>query len=519
MAKTRIRPAWQTEILFSLLCVLTYTLLQGYIVGLEDQLDYLPYSLYLSQPDLYSQDLFIQTLASQPVHERTVSAGLVSLFAPHLEAAMLGLHLLTACALAWGLLRVAQQYLGVNWRAYLTVLFTFTALQYVYWDATELLYNNWQGDTVAMTCGVWALWLADRRQYLRAAGLLALGTLFHPLVGLLWAIWLGLALLVTHRQYPWRSVMAAGIFYFLLAGWYIALLLYSKQTGAPPDPDHFARYYVFRAPHHFMPDSFSRKGWILLAMFIPLGIWRLRGMPRALILCFMVIACLYALCVGLLRHPAIVPLQWYRLSPVVEFLGAIAAASLLPAALPLKVSRILRHKGIWTGTGLLLMVLLAWWPAHTPRPYHYHPGNLATHPEVVLGRVMRQKLPAEALVLHPLRFGGHKYFGGCSSYLEYKSIPRTQAAFRTWYERLSRIYGKEALNHPDFWEQADSLYPARIPALQDSLPTWGITHVIMPAGQALSLPKVWETPHYVLYTVPSVIKKGEPVLPSSWFSE
>lgn len=460
-----------------------YTAVQGYVLGLEEQLDYLPYSLYLTDTRLYAGDLFIQTLSQQVVHERTLGGQLLAIWAPHLEAGTLALHMLTGWLLAWGVLRVALQVVGASWRAYAATLLTFTALQTVYWDATELLNNNWQGDAVAMACGFWALDSLLRQRPLHVVALLlVVGTWLHPLVGLLWAVWLATAILSLRPRPCWRQMLLASIVYALLAGSYLGLLWWSKQGAAVPG--HFAHYYQFRAGHHFMPDQFSRKGWVVMAMAVVLGWVWLRGIPQRMVQLFVLGSVVYGSLVAMLQSSGVAQFQVYRLSPVVECLGLLALASRVPQQWLPRVAG-------WAPTLAIIALVglggfLAIWPRYTTYPYHYHAANLAANPQVQLGHTLARVLPPGAVVLHPLRWDGHKYFGRASSYLEYKSIPRTQAGFAIWHKRLRQVYGP-ATGQPHFWQQADSLYPLRVAAVLDSLPHWGITHVLMPA-QTIPLP-------------------------------
>lgn len=496
-------------LLFALGLVLLHLLLYGWLVGLEDQLDYGPYSLWLADHSLYPNDLFIQRLAAQPLNERTFSAGLVALWGPWQEAGALLLWLATGVGMVLALLALGRRLGGPVWLPYVLAAAVLLPLEAVYWDSTTLLGNNWQGDIAAHCLLLWAIVLALKHQLTGATFLLVVATLFHPLVGLLGMGWLWLSYLLTPgEEVGWgkrgKTLLRSALLYAAGAGWYVvALVLNKNNTGGLTDAEYYRLYYELRAAHHVLASTFGLRGWLLLALLVPVALWQLQGLLRRLVLVWVGLAVLYGVAVEGLHLIPVAQLQWYRLSPLIEVLGAAAALRWLCGRLPFLHQKI--HLSprlqvvVLSGAIAIAIVGLALLPPGSGRPYHFR-ADRVLDPEINIGLKMRAALPRTALVVHPIRFGGHKYYGRVSSYVEYKSFPRDRAGLAEWYRRLQLLYGVH-MDSPHFWIQADQNYPRHALLVLRQLRREGVTHLVAPRGQLWPLPVVVENTRWVVYSL------------------
>src|SRR4051812_30235057 len=99
------------HILFAILAWSLLVLRFGYCFGTNDQVELLPYVLYLHDNTLYPYDLFIRGLSASVPNERTIVAHLLLPFVNHLEIACFLLHFLSTVLMVVGLCKLGGRFI------------------------------------------------------------------------------------------------------------------------------------------------------------------------------------------------------------------------------------------------------------------------------------------------------------------------------------------------------------------------------------------------------------------------
>src|ERR1700722_11353913 len=99
------------SLLFAILVWSLLILRFGYQYGTGDQVELLPYTLYLHDHSLYPHDFFIQGLNASTPNERTVMAHLVLPFVNHLEIFCFLMQLFSPILLVMGLQQLAFRFI------------------------------------------------------------------------------------------------------------------------------------------------------------------------------------------------------------------------------------------------------------------------------------------------------------------------------------------------------------------------------------------------------------------------
>ena len=87
------------DIGLSLVLYLILVLRYGYEFGRSDQVEFLPYALFINDNTLYPFDFFVRGISSLIPNERTFTVYFLSIFREYLEPACFVLHFLSSILL------------------------------------------------------------------------------------------------------------------------------------------------------------------------------------------------------------------------------------------------------------------------------------------------------------------------------------------------------------------------------------------------------------------------------------
>jgi hypothetical protein len=135
----------------------------GYRYGTGDQVELLPYSLYLHNASLYANDFFIQNLHKNVPNERTVMANLLLPFVENLEFYALLFQFLSSVVLLVALQKIASLFIQNKYVAWFTVAVALIPLNDYTLGNVELYSECLQAGGLACAIIAWAFYFFLKR--------------------------------------------------------------------------------------------------------------------------------------------------------------------------------------------------------------------------------------------------------------------------------------------------------------------------------------------------------------------
>ena len=297
----------------------------GYIYGHQDMMEIVPYVKFLLDPDLYTQDFYVQQISQHVPNERIGFVTLLSWFGWPNPWVYWILHGIISMVLICGMLKVAFHYLSDAWLSFLTVLFCLTLLYHINLGGNELYYNALIPSLLAKSTGIWSLYLFLSNK--KAVSLLLLFPILfiQPLVGLqLFILLVGSWVLDRKKAIlANKTILSATCFFALCAGVWIFFL----RQGAMVPPEAYFDIIQFRLSHHFIPSAFGVRNYAIIVPLVCLG-WLFFVMKKDTLRHFFLIAILgavlYAFGAQVLMDEMIISSQWFKTTIWLEFLSIIA---------------------------------------------------------------------------------------------------------------------------------------------------------------------------------------------------
>ncbi len=431
--------------LFSFVWTLLLLLRYGYQIGLGDGAEFLPFTLYAKNPELFSADLFVQSMLSMGWNERSLFGYFFSIFSDHEWAAFV-FHLVLAYFMSLGIQISANRFLENFWWSQAAtglVLIVFLSIDL---GGNYMFYNNVQGASFAKTIAVWALvaWLYDRK----ALGTLLLipATWFQPLVGfqlfLAYAAAYVVHLWMTRDKNELKFCIASIIVYLVLAGWFVFFIFIGhKGQGPSVDTKKFMDMsYRLILYCHYMPHYFSKKGFLLHLLLFVVAIIFFKSRNRPVFYFLLALGAgyiIYLIGYYVLDEYLIVSSWWFRTTMWVKLPGIIAVTSL--AAIWLKRKSMVAFKVV----PIVILLLVVMSTIIYRADFYMFPWvNYASlNDELDMAYQCKNRTDQNALFIQPYEFTALKYHGQRSSYVEADRVLRKRQDISTWYSRVGAVHG------------------------------------------------------------------------------
>jgi hypothetical protein len=493
--------------------ILTY-FRHGYTFGSGDQSEMLPYAKYLNDSSLYTKDFYIQSIAAYVPNERFVFSKVLSFFIHYLPEFTFVLHALATLALIIGLRKLAEKWLFTEGGRWLAVLSPIFILYNINLGGNELYYNALTPSYLAQVIGLWAFVLIFAGFLNWSCALIFLATFIHPLIGV--QLWLLVFLTHIYSQYKgmgyesWLDLMRIHGGYLLTAGFYI-FKIKSGYDAPNMSNEMFLNIIEFRAPHHYFPNYFPSKNWLILMPLIGIYFITAKHLLRVMIGIILSGCLVYTFGVLVLKSPTIMSIQWFSMTiwlktfAIMTFIGLVEAliVEFKTAEKLLNSDFILK---------LLIILSLIFLPLMAPqyqvlknKNYDFFTSNLIKTPEVDISIKSKALTDKNALFLIPADFSAFRYWSERNVFIDYKATNHRQAAFGEWYNRIQIIYN---ININDRRQGRDlpEVANAHFKNLKESdfiqlANNQGITHILTYKSCVLNFPKVVENDVYVVYEI------------------
>jgi hypothetical protein len=498
-------------------CLAAYVFIlfrHGYVFGSGDQSEMLPYAKYLADNSLYPKDFYTQSIAAFVPNERFVFSKLLSFFANHLPEVTFGLHALATIALLLGLRQLAEKWVVTEGGRWIAVLAPILLLYNINLGGNELYYNTLTPSFLAQVLGVWAFVLIFSGYVDWSYSLIFLATLIHPLIGV--QLWLLIAVkhLISKSQdkayETWLTIILINIGYLLTAGFYIFTIKNNYDKGNI-SADVFLNILEFRAPHHYFPNYFPLKNWLILVPLFALYFAVAKPLLRLIIGVLATGCVVYAFGVLVLKSATIASIQWFSMTIWLKTFAMMALVGLIePFIIEKKWAQKLLDTPLILNSliGISLISIVFMTPQYRlfkNKNYDFFNADLTHSNEINIALKAKELTPKDALFLMPSDFSAFRYWSERSIFIDYKAANHRQAAFSEWYDRIQKVY---KINLDDRLRQADLPYLANLnfsnlkgaDFIQFNK-NQGITHILTVKTHVLSFPKIAENDVYVIYEI------------------
>jgi hypothetical protein len=486
---------FSSKILFAVFAWSLLILRFGYRYGTGDQVELLPYTLFLHDSSLYPLDFFIRHLHASVPNERTVMATLLVPFVNHLELTCFLLQALSTIVLVLGLEKLAGRFIRNQYMAWAAVLIALIPLNDFTLGNVELYSECFQASGLATAIIVWAIHYFLNKRYTLASILMAAATFIQLLDGLdvMLVLCAMLFIAVVRRQIPVKQFLSFVLLYALTAGVYLVFIFIQKSgSGSVSGEEVFKIIFLFRHPHHFIFAAFPA---IKVVVFFTLAsvaclFFALRS---ARLFQFVLISLLgviiYAVAVDGLHNILLANFQFYKVTAWVKFLGVVAVLGFAEELFAISIVAY-NHLRL-TAIGLLVGVILSWvivigFNNYLPYrvPFQLF-GMKQADDMVAICRQIKTATPADAVFIQPFENTELKFYGQRSSYVEFKANVRNKAFINEWANRIEEVYGVSPQSGSGFALEkiANQHFYSLNTASLNALKQKGVTYLLAPKLQ------------------------------------
>ena len=485
------------SLLFALLVWSLLILRFGYRYGTGDQVELLPYTVYLHDNTLYPHDFFIQGLNASVPNERTVMAHLTLPFVNHLEIFCFLMQLFSTILLVMGLQQLAFRFIHNKYLAWLAILIAMIPLNDFALGNVELYSECFQASGVAVAIIVWAINLFLDRKFIAASILMSVATFIQLLEGLDVMIVLSLIMLLmlVIRQIPLKTFLTFGTIYFCSAGVYLIVILMHKM-GAVPGNMHavdnaelFNIVFLFRHPHHFIFASFPKFKMLVFFVLTLCALIFYSGRSSkifdfVLIGLFGII--IYAFIVDGFHNVLIGNFQFYKVTIWMKFLGVVAAMGMAEEFIPAnwRLPDMVKYEKIGVVTiAVLSWVVIIYFNQYLPYNVPFQLFGMKEKDDMIaICEKIKETTPADAIFVVPFDNTELKFYGQRSCFVEFKANVKHKSFVGEWYRRIRIVFGISAEDAQQGFalkDRADANYYTSNLWQFNRKAGYGITHMLV----------------------------------------
>ncbi|SRR6056297_54663 len=479
-------------------------LLNGYGYGGGDMTETLSLVLHQFNPDVLASDLYVSTMASNPIHERLPFVYLLSLGGAHPVYWALFLHAFCSLLLFGGMYKIAAEFIPSEVFRWGVLIAVIVGLQGIHLGGNDLYDLQFTPSFPAKALAVWAIYFFIRRRLSISVLLLMVAVLFQPLIAAQLILLFGIILFVQLilRQVQWRPGYFVAAILTLPSILYILFLMNYHQSE-PIDADVYFQIIHLRMDHHFFPDSFGFFNYAIYAILLGSSLLYFRNVDKRIFIFLLAVTggcLLYAVGIHFNIKTALLT-QWFKTTIWLEFFGTIAIAAWINRIFTFRI-----HIGFLFSILILILGSIAWagWPPLDGKSYDF--GSSWRDYEILeIAEMAKEKTEKEALFILPPNTTRFRHVAERSVYVDFKSISHNTPYLLAWSERVKKVYGLDAFDGnpeggfermPEASNHYRQLSESELVSLYTKA---GITHMLTTRSHELNFPIVAETDQFKIY--------------------
>lgn len=423
---------WKSEYLLFVSFYIILILVHGYTFGSNDQIDFMPYARHLQDPGLYPRDFYIQCMTDH-FNERWLLAHFIAFIPyPAWPISFLVIHAVCTLLLIAGLYQFSHNFIDNKIVSWWVVCITLIFLYHIHLGGNELYYNMVCGSLIAKAVGVWALWFSYSSRWTLSAILSGISIYFHPVAGIQ-LFMLSIFFAIPPDRWKMTSLV------FILAFPYLYSLY--TQLGHGLASKDFVIIMKFRNPHHFFPEYFGIKNYLILVPVFLSGLYACHHYNKTIFkgLSFLLGGCL-VYCILLQIYPSlIIKTQWFKTTIWVKYFSVLFIMKYLYN------SWIQNRMSSGLLSGAMIMILFVFvfikrQKTQNGEGYFQLPWNQLS-PEKMEAIQYKQSTKKDDVFLVPPSMTAFKYYSERSQWVDWKAIPHYGPCLEEWKKRIEIAYG------------------------------------------------------------------------------
>lgn len=497
------------QILFSLSIYLIVLAFRGFLFASNDPVDVMSYARFLSNPNLFPHDFYIQHLHSAFPNERWIFSWLLSLMGEHLRWITLLMHAITTIFLFLGIVRIASMYIKKEFHRWLVILIITGPLYGTNPGACDIYYNMFISSLVAKSLSVWSIYYFLKKKSLTAYLLLIPATLIHPTVGAQLFIMLTATAILSWKNMSKKKMLTGILLYLMTAGIYIALLQWKLNQNSGISEQELFEIFEFRIAHHFFPSYFPVHTYFIAIALWGFSMWYFlkRKLWNILVLQVVILAGMifYTFFTEVFPMAAVLSSQWFKTSIWMQLTGIIGIIAWFEEQYNRSKINLLQNLSLeWSlplGAILVVVIVLSGNSYFSGKKYEFFFTEFYSD-EAKIGLLAKERTPQDAVFVVPMSFTEFKYFSERSLYIDYKSVVHRKDALGEWYNRIREVYGIDLESRrtiKDLSAEANKNYTKIDPAEVKNLLQKGIRYYVGFSNQKLPYKVVAQNESYRIY--------------------
>ena len=296
------------------------------------------------------------------------------------------------------------------------------------------------------------------------------------------------------------------LIYLFTAGIYIFLLLI-KVDSADLSDNTFLDIFEFRNAHHFFPQYFPLKSYLIEIVLYLTGIYimiKYRYFTLLKISFVILIGTVfYTFGVLFIESAFILSTQWFKSTVWLELISLISVLTLID----MKSEKILKYinkialPGLYLFIVISLILIVAKFQYFQDKPYSFYYG-CGLNPEEALGVEVKKMTDRDAVFIYPIEFTGFKFYSERSAFVEFKSFVHRKDALNEWYRRIKLVYGidvKDRRNNENIFDIANLNYMNCSVEKFNKFREMGIDYMVQTTAVKLDLPIIYRNQKFIVY--------------------
>jgi len=487
----------------------------GYEYGRGDQMQIISYSMYMNDQSLFSVDPYVQGIAEKVPNERYVFAKFMSLFNDKMEGASLVLHTISGIFLLLLLFRIAREFIETDYLIWLGLLFLFVFMYGINLGGNELYYNTFFVSTPAKALGLWGIWYFLKSRYHIAFILFGITCILQAVVGLqlfaTCAAILVLSKLTGRDRFDWMELGKWLSGFLMTGGIWIFFMKFFFEDTASANIDFFSIFFEFRAPHHYVPDAFPLRNYLILIPLMLFGyiyyIFQNYKLAWFFLISFIGMGC-YSIAFYGLRDVNLATMQWFKLTIWLKPFALIAVIAWLEKKISWVSLESLQKLAypvlLIAGFAVLSILIFARSLFFWPVPFDFG-TQYSQDLRVEICLQAKAKTPKNALFVYPIDFVELKVYGERSGFVDYKALSHRKVEMQGWYDRTVTLYGIDLSTDrsvvPLFTQAHRNYQSLSADDFRRLAKENGITHVLTWNDHLLDLEKIASNLEWTIYRI------------------